>query len=169
MLRKAGRKGFTLVEMLVVIAIIALLMALIVVLIKGSIARAKNAKAKTLVEMLNQACQSYYTDFGIYPPNGATSLHGTLGAPRTLTLQYQAGGPGMTTMKPPYIEFRKDQLPLGAGNTSPPPALQIIDPWENPIQYQNPGTNNTKGVDIWSTGANPADPLTWLTNWVRDY
>jgi len=167
---KRVRRGFTLVEMLVVISIILLLCALVVVLIKGSIDRSKNAKSKSLIEMLDKACSDYRVDFGVFPPGpGSQNLHLALGSPRTMVTAHNVSGPNISTLKPPYIEFRRDMLPLTATSTSPTPPQVIVDAWERDVQYINPGLNNTKAVDIWSIGKDAADPLDDIANWIRDY
>ncbi len=163
------RKGFTLVELLVVICIIALLMSMLVVLIKGSIDRARNTKSKGLVELLNQACESYRVDFGEYPAPGSTSLHKCLGCPVTMVVAKQSVGADITTVKPPYVEFKRDMLPDSATSTSPNPPQVLVDAWNRDIQYANPGARNTKSVDIWSVGKDTADPADDIANYIRDF
>ena len=55
-------KGFTLVELLIVIAIIGLLMAMLGVLIQGLLDRAKYAKTNSIVQALESSCKNYKTD-----------------------------------------------------------------------------------------------------------
>jgi prepilin-type N-terminal cleavage/methylation domain-containing protein len=68
---KSGRArsaGFTLAEIMVVIVIIAILAALLVpAVLKGSGA-AKVAQAKQQIHTLGMALDSFYNDFGFYPP-----------------------------------------------------------------------------------------------------
>ena len=70
-------KGFTLMELLAVIAIIAILSAIIVpVFMRAKHAAKKNADISSMNE-LRTALQLYYTDFGSYPPAllGYTTLY----------------------------------------------------------------------------------------------
>jgi len=178
-MRTVARRGFTLVEMLIVICIIALLMALLVVLIKGVIDRSKNAKSKSLIETLHQGCMAYNTDFGQFPQPYSTSatLHQRLGSTRFMPTGFSSSGVTSTSPKSPYIEFKKDWLPQTATTTAPTPPQPLYDAWERVLHYEA-GTNhmpggadhsNNKSVDIWSEGKDFVDPLDDLTNWVRDY
>jgi prepilin-type N-terminal cleavage/methylation domain-containing protein len=66
--------GFTLVELLVVVAIIAILAA--VLLSAGSMAlkAAQRAKAANMATQLQTACMGYYTEYSVYPvPTGTTT------------------------------------------------------------------------------------------------
>jgi prepilin-type N-terminal cleavage/methylation domain-containing protein len=161
------RSAFTLVELLVVIVIIAILAASLVVLIKGMIERGRQAATKSMVDVLSMACADYRTDYGCYPPTspytGSQNLHYYLGAPRTIEVTT-----GITSERKPFIEFKRDWLDATATSTLPPPPAYVIDRWSQPIHVQNPGTNNPKGVDIWSDGRDPADAGDDLANWIRD-
>ncbi len=161
------RTAFTLVELLVVIVIIAILAASLVVLIKGMIERGRQASTKAMIETLSTACSAYKTEFGLYPPtspySGSQSLHFHLGAPHLAEIQT-----GITSERRPFVEFRRGWLDATAASTLPPPPATVIDAWNQPIHYQNPGTNNPKGVDIWSDGRDPADAGDDLANWLRD-
>ncbi len=61
------RAGFTLVEMLTVITIIAVLVGLLFPVIGGVRQAAKKAQAKTDVTQLVTSVISYYTEYGKYP------------------------------------------------------------------------------------------------------
>jgi prepilin-type N-terminal cleavage/methylation domain-containing protein len=175
------RKGFTLVEILVVITIITLLVSLLVVLIANVIDKARYAKTAAIVKMLDEGCKTYHLDFGQYPPNDkqdSRSLHHHLGIPRKITTQKSEMGGGLVTTKPPIIEFQRDMLgdsKAGIPNpmTNPVP---IVDAFDNPIRYKVPGKYNKKGVDIWSPGKDGKDQLDDslpdyddVTNWSKEY
>ena len=66
---KAGNsRGFTLIEMLVVIAIIATLAAILFPVISGAREKARQAQCRTNLMQLVQQLKVYRTDYGMYPP-----------------------------------------------------------------------------------------------------
>jgi len=62
------RRGFTLVELLVVIIIIAILAALAVPAVMRATSSAQNARIKTEIDMLHQAIMQYKNEYGSFPP-----------------------------------------------------------------------------------------------------
>ncbi|MEW6235288.1 MAG: type II secretion system protein [Candidatus Omnitrophota bacterium] len=63
------KKGFSLVELLVVVSIIGILAVILVPNVQENIRRAKIAKTKALISSLSFAIISYKNDFGKYPPS----------------------------------------------------------------------------------------------------
>ncbi len=63
-----ARRGFTLVELLAVVAIIGMITALAVPTIFSAIASARNAKTKAEIDMLHMALMNYRNEFGSFPP-----------------------------------------------------------------------------------------------------
>ena len=109
--RVRNRKGFTLIELLVVMVILGMLAALVGPQIFGKVGKGKQSAAKTQIEMLGQALDSYRLDIGKYP----TTSEG-LNALQT--------NPGAQGWDGPYLK-------KGVPN----------DPWQKPYQYQSPGTH----------------------------
>jgi general secretion pathway protein G len=65
--RSRGDKGFTLVELLVVLSLIALLAAMAMVQYKNSIQRSEEAVLKTNLFRMRDAIDQYYADKNKYP------------------------------------------------------------------------------------------------------
>lgn len=178
-IQKGFRRGFTLVELIIVIAIITLLMVFLVVMIPRMLDRAKYAKTATMIKTLDDACASYRLDFGVYPPStlGNRSLHHHLGIDRLISVQ-RGGSGDIKAPKPPIIEFPADWLRDGGGASPDAKArpVALVDAFENDIRYLNPGKWNKKGVDIWSPGSDGKDQLDPahpdfddVTNWNKEY
>jgi type II secretion system protein G len=173
-------KGFTLVEILVVITIITLLVSLLVVLIGSVIDRARYAKTATTIKMLDEACKTYKLDFGEYPPDdkkSSASLHHHLGIPRKITTQRSELGTALVSTKPPIIDWQRDLLDDSRGIPDPMTnPVKIMDAFGQPIRYGLPARYNKNGPDIWSSGKNEKDEYVDtandyddVTNWAKEY
>jgi general secretion pathway protein G len=117
--------GFTLIEIMVVIAIIGILATLIVPRIMGRPDEARVTAAKHDIGTLSQALKLYRLDIGRYPTTeqGLKALV-TRPSAEPVPQNWKTGG---------YL----DLLPN--------------DPWGHPYQYGNPGTKGE--IDILSYGA----------------
>ena len=120
------RAAFTLIEILVVIVVIAILATLVAPNIFQHVGAAKDATARSQMEMLGAALDAYRLDNGAYPTT-AEGLGALWQKPATGELPNWRG---------PYL--RKD-VPL--------------DPWGHAYQYVAPGTVNVNGYDLLSYGA----------------
>lgn len=124
-LRARRRAGFTLIEVMVVVAILAILAAVVVPRVMDEPAKARRAKVKQDIRAIESALDLYKLDNYRYPTTdqGLEALAerpGTGPEPNN----YKEGG---------YLR----ELPT--------------DPWGNPYQYLNPGEHSE--VDIYSLGA----------------
>jgi general secretion pathway protein G len=74
--RKRGQRGFTLIEMLVVITIIGLIMALVGPRVLGYLGESRVKAAKIQILSFSSAMDLFYLDAGRYPTNseGLTAL-----------------------------------------------------------------------------------------------
>ena len=110
-LSRNNKKGFTLVELLVVMAIIALLAALVGPKLFPKLGKGKQAAAKAQIELFGQALDQFRLDVGRYPSTqeGLNAL---------------MANPGIDSWDGPYL---KKAVPS--------------DPWNKPYQYQSPGTH----------------------------
>jgi prepilin-type N-terminal cleavage/methylation domain-containing protein len=163
----SDRRGFTLIELMVVIVIIAILTSIAIGIVSGIVSKARYAKTEGLIKMLSSACEDYRMDFDQYPPGqDSRALHQALGSPRRVPMIRQEQG-SIYASKGPLIEFRAGMLEKNAPSLVPPPASEIIDAWDQPIHYVRPGKNNKKGVDIWSDGAKMDKKDDDVNNWIE--
>jgi general secretion pathway protein G len=120
-------RGFTLIELMVVISILAILAALIAPSLLGTKEDALRIQAKVQIGNFEQAIKLFYVDNGFFPSTeqGLFALieQSTIGRP---TKRWREGG---------YLE--KETIPK--------------DPWGNPYIYISPGIHN-RNFDIISYG-----------------
>ncbi len=140
---KRYARGFTLVEMLGVLFIIATLMGILLPVIAKVRTKAKIAKAQSEIESLSIALRMYESDLGKFPPNTNTSadaLYVYLGTPRiSSALNITVG---------PYMEFKSSEL--GTGNV-------YVDPWKRSYVYVSrdgspAASHNAYSFDLHSVG-----------------
>ena len=77
--------GFTLVELLVAIAIIALLLGIVIAGMSGAISFARRAAGTAQLQALSQGIEAFNADMGFYPPliSHLESTHGPIETPET--------------------------------------------------------------------------------------
>jgi len=66
---KTGNRGFTLIELMIVMAIIVILASIGTVLYTNSLTRSKEAVLKTDLVRMRDAIDQYYADKNKYPPS----------------------------------------------------------------------------------------------------
>ena len=121
----AGARGFTLIEIMVVVIIIGLLASVVVLNILPNVDKAKVTKAKADIQNLELALKEFYVDNSRYPTT-EQGLHSLIQQPTDPTIKnWKPGG---------YIERISK------------------DPWGNDYQYVFPGTHG-KAYDLFSLGA----------------
>ena len=131
---KMKKSGFTVLEMLVVIAVIGILATFLLPALEHARARAKMGKAKAIVESMSAAIKMYYLDYSAYPIAGSNLY-------TILSTKYEAGV-NSSVSAGPYMEFRQEDIATGT----------VKDPWGQDYIYTFPGVINTNSVDIHSIG-----------------
>ena len=120
-------RGFTLIEIMVVIVILGILAGLIIPRIMGRPEEAKQLKAKIQIESIETALKLYKLDTGAYPDT-EQGLQALVQPPET-------GSPAKNWRAGGYLD--KGRVPS--------------DPWGNEFVYLSPGVNGE--YDLISYGA----------------
>ncbi len=125
---EGSEAGFTLLEILVVIAILGLLIGLVAPAALRQLGSAKTSVAHQSIERLASVLDLYKLDVGSYP----TSEQG---------LDALAVKPtDVDNWNGPYV--KGDRVP--------------VDPWNHPYLYRNPSTRSGHDYDLCSQGPNGA-------------
>lgn len=115
-------KGFTLVELLLVLVILATLAAIVVPKFAGRSEQAKVTAAQTQISNFSVALDAFEVDNGFYP-KGSSGLNDLVEEPNNAKAWHG-----------PYLK----DIPL--------------DPWGNAYVYDNPGKHNQNSYDLLSMG-----------------
>jgi len=116
------QRGFTLLELMVVMFILVLLAGVVTVVVTKDIEQARHAKAIADIDTLKNGVNKYFLDNNAYPP--------TLDA-----LRAKPSGEDLANWNGPYIE-------------KPVPK----DPWNREYGYQTPGEKNPDAFDLFCLG-----------------
>ncbi len=121
-----SQRGFSLIELLVVIIILGLIAGLVGPRLFGRVGQSKQATTRAQIELLGAALDQYRLDVGAYPA-------------AAVGLQALVQNPNVANWDGPYL--KKNAVPS--------------DPWGKPYQYKCcPGDHGD--YDIWSHGADGA-------------
>jgi general secretion pathway protein G len=121
--REHDERGFTLLEILVVIAILGLLIGLVAPAALRQLGFARVSVAKQSIERIGSVLDMYKLDVGTYPDT-EQGLRALVERPA-----------GLTAWNGPYI---KGGVP--------------VDPWNHPYSYRDPSTRNGHDYDLCSAG-----------------
>lgn len=133
------RAGFTLIELMLVVIIIAALAAMVMPRLAGRTEEARREVAKADIQgNIALALKLYEVDNGRYPTTeqGLAAL-----------LQKPTSPPTPTNWKGPYLE----QEPL--------------DPWKKLYVYRYPGVHPPRDYDLYSLGPDGAEGNDDVANW----
>jgi len=127
-MRRRPDRGFTLIEIMVVVVILGILAATIIPKFMTTKYDAQVSAAKSSIAALESALERFYIHMDRHP----TTEEG-------LKVLVQPPSGEDKKWRGPYIDRLRP------------------DPWGNPFQYRNPGTHRSSGFDLWSRGADGAD------------
>jgi len=117
------KRGFTLIEMLVVISIIGILAVLISANLNSARARARDAERKSDLKSIETALRLYYNDYGAYPKatSGKIDGCGSAGtAACTWGLEWNVGNTVyMQTLPNDPLSSQDYQYKMGTSSDSP--------------------------------------------------
>lgn len=121
-----NESGFTLIELIVVIAVITVLAAVVSPLVFRNVGDAKLAAAQTQIETFGLALDAYRLDNDYYPSSqqGLAAL-----------VEQPQGLPEARGWRGPYLK-----------RAVPP------DPWSRPYTYKSPGDSMPQGYDLYTLG-----------------
>ena len=136
---KRNIRGFTLIELMVVVVILAILAAFIVPNVMGRPEQARRIKAQTDIASIQSALDFYKLDNGFYPSTDQ-GLEALVHRPQVEPIPQNWSAEG-------YLKA----LP--------------IDPWGRRYHYAHPGQHGS--VDIW-TETSSGKEKTVIHNWHED-
>lgn len=136
-----SQSGFTLVELLVVVGILAILAATIIPRFTGRTEQARLSSAKSSVRSLGSALATYEADNGEFPSD-SQGLAALMDKP--------SGDPEPMNWKGPYV----------------PRDVSLKDPWGTRFTYKIPGDRNRESYDLYSWGPDRREGTADdITNW----
>jgi len=134
-----SRRGFTLLEIMVVLAIIGLLVSLAIANLDKIFGDAKVTTAQLFVrQSIKVPLTSYRMHLGDFPST-AEGLQALITPPPAKADRWRG----------PYLQDGK--MPL--------------DPWSRPYQYRYPGTHNKESYDLFSFGPDGIESEDDIKNW----
>ncbi|HVZ91400.1 MAG TPA: type II secretion system major pseudopilin GspG [Rhizomicrobium sp.] len=123
---RRGDSGFTLLELLVVLAIMGMLAAIIAPQVIGYLGKSRTKAAQVQIQYIMQGLELFRIDVGRYPSQ-------------------QEGLQALVTQAPTAPNWNGPYLKKDSA---------LVDPWGNPYLYQIPGQHGE--VDVYSLGQDKA-------------
>lgn len=134
-----NRKGFTLIEILLVVVIIGALAAMAIPRLAGRSEKAKITIARVDIDSnISSALKLYELDNGTFPST-SQGLDALIRKPTSSPVPSNWNGP--------YLE------------------KEPVDPWGRRYQYQFPGIHGGAGYDLYSNGPKENDENGRIANW----
>jgi general secretion pathway protein G len=131
-MRRSNEKGFTLIEIMVVVIILGILASIVAVKYSGQAEKAKQTQAAVQMKTFETALELYKLENGMYPST-EQGLQALVEAPTVgvLPKKWRTGG---------YLAKKK--VPT--------------DPWQNEYIYLSPGTHGDFDIASYGSDGQPA-------------
>jgi prepilin-type N-terminal cleavage/methylation domain-containing protein len=138
----ASRRGFSLVELLIVLVLLGALLALVVHLARGSDVKRKLTRVQQF--QLTIAIQEHFGRLGFYPPSEGS-------APTPQSIARRSSGLVDALYTDTNVAYMLDDLPKGTiiGRSGSNPGM-VYDAFGNPMDYQVEG--GTGGTPVLISG-----------------
>lgn len=129
---KIGERGYTLIEIIAVLALLAFIMTLVAPSIVGNLQKGQISAAKTQINATESVLNSYYLDNSAYPTT-EQGLKALIEKPSIPPVPENWNGPYMEKKKVPQ------------------------DPWGHELRYISPGVHNPQSYDLFTLGRDNAE------------
>jgi general secretion pathway protein G len=130
------KSGFTLIELMIVVIIIAALAGMVLPRLMDRADDAKTNIAKGEIASITMGLKLYKLDNGAYPSQSDGGLNALMTKPGSAK-----------NWKGPYLEEEPN------------------DPWDRPYNYKYRGDHNPTSFDLWSAGPDESNSDDDVTNW----
>ena len=137
-----NRKGFTLLELVVVIAIILILVVISALIYPKMVDRAKRARVESDFQAIATALESYRSDFGSYPASPSVEFGAPVDAPTPATvITRELSGKDGTKNTNGTVTLLGEAGPVSFIKTET--VQQMVNPWQakHGYHYESDGSN----------------------------
>lgn len=174
-------RGFTLVELLIVVLVIGILMAMLFPALTAALCSGREARTRAQIHAMDAALTAYYRDLGTYPPDsdgadgnggfGSASLVAALSKPGPHGNAYISARPSETLGAAPALHYMN--FVYGASGEMTLDAIHYarnlgVAGGSAPAPMQAPTwAVNGGGFDLWAAGCRRKGvvPYAKLANW----
>ena len=130
--RTTGQRGFTLLEVMIVTAVIAILALILVPNFTNARDQAATATCESNLQEIATAAELYFTDAGVYPPTGSVTV-AAFTSPTGNNVKY-LGNPPVDPAAPAGSNYAFTYTPAASGT---PASYTILCPGPHPSSTLN--------------------------------